>query len=389
MTENKSFSRIKFYLTLHRDKIKAFAEIARAIAEFAITRSAFSLVSGGVAGVEKLFSLGVNDPRVLFSPTNNWVPITSYEPIHNLFFSTINRLHGKRLPFEYYDAKLFNTPHGDIVAIYDRYDNGNVLILAEKHRHKEILQFLGDKKIEELDSQYLSLDEINTAQNASQLILAPFKLRTIASKRSEEFISEIEKSFAKGFNRSFMFYGLPGTGKTTLSQTIVDHFKFRTLKIRPKDSLKLPYFVEILDLLKIEAVILDDFDQIEMTDDLLEFLEIINNKVKLTIGIANILEGFDPAVLRPGRFDEVVKVEELEESTIKDVLGELSDTYLDKVRQWPIAYIKELVKQYWLNPEKVEDKFNDLQLRIDNLKKSYLEKKDEDKEEKEDNDGEA
>jgi adenylate kinase family enzyme len=383
---NKSFSKIKFYLTLHRDKIKAVAEIVRSIAEFAITNSKFSLISGGVAGVEKLFSLGVNDPRVLFSPTNNWIPITSYEPIHNLFFSTINRLEGKRLPFEYYDAKMFTTPHGDIVAIYDRYDNGNVLILAEKDKHKGILKFLGDKKIEELNSQYLSLDEINTDKNLSQLILAPFSLKSIPSQRSQEFISEIERSLEKGIHRSFMFYGLPGTGKTTLSQTIIDHFKFRTLKIRPKDSLKLPYFVEILDLLKIEAVILDDFDQIEMTDDLLEFLEIVNNKLKLTIGIANILEGFDPAVLRPGRFDEVVKVEELEETTIKELLGELTESCFDRVRHWPIAYIKELVKQYQLNPQKLEEKFADLQTRIENLKNSYIEKK-EKEDEKENDDG--
>lgn len=382
---NKSFSKIKFYLTLHRDKIKAVAEIVRSIAEFAITNSKFSLISGGVAGVEKLFSLGVNDPRVLFSPTNNWIPITSYEPIHNLFFSTINRLEGKRLPFEYYDAKMFTTPHGDIVAIYDRYDNGNVLILAEKDKHKGILKFLGDKKVEELNSQYLSLDEINTDKNLSQLILAPFSLKSIPSQRSQEFISEIEKSFEKGIHRSFMFYGLPGTGKTTLSQTIIDHFKFRTLKIRPKDSLKLPYFVEILDLLKIEAVILDDFDQIEMTDDLLEFLEIVNNKLKLTIGIANILEGFDPAVLRPGRFDEVVKVEELEETTIKEILGELTDSCFDRVRHWPIAYIKELVKQYQLNPQKLEEKFTDLQTRIESLKNSYIEKKEKQEQKENDN----
>jgi hypothetical protein len=374
-------NKLKFLLTLHRDKIRAVSEIVKAVAEYSITNSKFSLISGAITGGEKLLGLGANDPRMIFSPTNNWLPITSYEPIHNLFFSTLNRLNGERLPFEYYDAKLFRTPHGKIVAIYDRYDSGNLLILAEKENHKEILEYLGNQKIEELNSSYLSLDEINSDKNSSQLILAPFKLRSIPSVRSEQFIADIQKCLDKGMSRSYMFYGLPGTGKTTLSQTIIDHFKFRTLKIRPKDTLKLAYFIEVLDFLKIDAIILDDFDQIEMSDDLLEFLEIVNNKVKITIGIANLLEGFDPAVLRPGRFDEVIKIEELEETAIKEVLGELTESCFDRVKTWPIAYIKELVKQHELNPVRFEEKFIDLEKRIETLKRSYLEKKNDKKDE--------
>jgi hypothetical protein len=362
---------LKLKLIQHKNKIKALAEIANAIAQYAITKSSFSLVGGGITALEMIFNINSNDPEILFSSVNNWVSLTPHKPVCNLFLSTLDSFPGKKLPFEYELAKLFNTPVGNFVVIYDRYNSTEMRILTEKSNKDQILSLLGDAKIKELNSKFIALDEISTDSNHSKLLLTPLTFKSIESQKSTKFITELQKSFDNNISRSLMLYGLPGTGKTTLSNTIMDHFGFRTLKLHPNDAIKLPYFLEIIDILKIEALILDDFDQIEMNDKLLEFLETVNTKLKLVIGIANILDGFDPAVLRPGRFDEIIKIEELEEQTLREILGDLTERFFTKVRDWPIAYVKELTKQSILNPELLDEKYEDLNKRIVDLKTSY------------------
>jgi len=364
-------SKLKLKLIQHRDKIKTISEIAKSLAEFAVTKSKFSLVSGAILATEILFNIKSNDPEILFSPVNGWVPLTPHKPICNLFLSTLDVFEGKKLPFDYEMAKIFNTAYGNFVVIYDRYNSTELRILTQQDNKNQILSLLGDAKIAELNSNFIALDEISTDNNQSRLLLTPLTFKSITSQKSTSFINDLQKCFDKDMSRSLMLYGLPGTGKTTTANTIMDHFGFRTLKLHPNDTIKLPYFLDLIDILKIEALILDDFDQIEMNDKILEFLEIVNTKLKLVIGIANILDGFDPAVLRPGRFDEILKIEELEEQTLREALGSLTERYFEKTRAWPIAYVKELTKQSILNPELLDHKYEDLSKRIADLKTSY------------------
>jgi hypothetical protein len=375
-------NRIKLALIRHRTKLKAITEVARSIAEYAVTKSNFSLISGGLVGIERLAEIGSNDPTTFFSPINGWAPLTEHEPVQNVFLSTLAHLTGERLPFDYDNVKLFDTPHGQFAVLFDRFNTTEATMLAKADERVAILGFLGDMKLRELNTNALSLDEITLENRQPNLILSKFTLNPVSSPRADDLIEEIQKCLDNNFHRSILLHGLPGTGKTTLAHTVIDHFGFRTLKIHPNDSIKLPYFMELIKLLKIEALILDDFDQIEMNDKLLEFLQVVNKDMKLVFGIANMLDGFDPAVLRPERFDEIKKIEELEESTLIELLGELREEYFDKVRGWPIAYIKELVKQSIVNPEKLQDKCAELNERVEKLRASYeVDKDDEDSEE--------
>lgn len=367
-------SNLKLNFIKHKDKIKTLAEIAKSIADYSLTKSKFSLVNGGLLGLETLLGLNSNDPSMLFNTTNGWSPITSYKPIHNLFTSTLNRLDGVKLPFDYDNAKLFKTQFGEFISIQERYNShSEISIISKSENTKKILSFLGQEKLKELNSQYLELTEINIDDNNSQLILAPFTLHPITSTKSTQIIKDLTNCFSKNINRSMLLYGWAGTGKTTLAHTIVNKFGFRTLKMHPSKSITIPYFLELLDIFQIEALILDDFDQIEMNDKLLQFLEIVNDKLELVIGIANVLDGFDPAVLRPGRFDELIQINELDENTVVEILGDLANDYFEKVRLFPIAYIKELVKQNILNPDKLEEKYEELAERVDLMKQAYQE----------------
>lgn len=367
----KSSPNLRLQLVRYKDVIKTLSEVANSIANFSVTKSKFSLVNGVFLGLEGLLNLKSSDPQNFFSASNGWFPLTEHTPIHGLFSSCIAKLEGKRLPFDYDDVKLFTTSAGQFVMIRDRYTPNSVTILCESKNRTQILNFLGERKIQELNSKFFTLDEITNDHSAQQLLLTPLPLYSIKSPRAEHIVGETEKAFKVGINRSVMLYGLPGTGKTTLSHTLVSHFGLRTLKLHPSGSLKLPYFLELLEALQIEALILDDFDQVEPDEKILEFLEIVNSRLKLVIGISNVLEGFDPAILRPGRFDEIIKVEEVEEITVREILGNLFDTYCNKVKTWPIAYIKELKKQEMLNPDKLEEKFKDLSQRVTELREAY------------------
>ena len=99
---------------------------------------------------------------------------------------------------------------------------------------------------------------------------------------------------------------MPGTGKTILSQSVVNNLNLRLLKI--KGNFEITEIINLIKLFKIEAVILDDFEYNDKTDTFLELLEVLNKNIKLTIAILNNDESLSPALLRPGRFDRQIEV---------------------------------------------------------------------------------
>lgn len=359
----------KLYLLLHKQKIKSFANIARSIADFAFTRSKLSLVAGGLLGVEELLNLGSQDSLSVFNHARGWDDVFNYHPLNDLFLSVIEKLPGKDLPFNYDPGKYYHLNGLEFVVIYNRYGEDRARILTKPKNKAKVKQFLVDEKLKELNSNFLSLCEPNHEEPT--LLLSPLEIETYTSERAAECIVQIQKAFDHQLNRSLLFIGLPGTGKSYCAQTIAHHFNFRTLKFRPLNYFALPHLLEFIDLFKIEAIIMDDFDQIETDERSLELLEILNKKLKLVIGTANVIGKFDPAIIRPGRFSELIQIESLDQETIKKVLGSLYKTYGTKTETWPIAYVNELKIQSKLNPDKIEERYTELNQRIIDLKESY------------------
>jgi len=102
----------------------------------------------------------------------------------------------------------------------------------------------------------------------------------------------------------------------------------------------------MLDILRPTTLIIDDLDHlgsggIEMLDGL--------EKVRppLLIVTTNNLNSMDPAIVRPGRFDELFTVDSLGAAYFRDVLGSgcweaLSAENQAKVEAWPAAFLNEL-----------------------------------------------
>ncbi len=133
----------------------------------------------------------------------------------------------------------------------------------------------------------------------------------------DRIVHRIERFRAHGIGRKVLLHGAPGGGKTSLARSLARRIgSGRALRIEG-DALSStgPGFVtRFLRLLRPEAVLFDDMDRSsETTAELLHYLEGASEAWFgrcIVLGTANAIEALDPALLRPGRFDEVHAVGE-------------------------------------------------------------------------------
>lgn len=192
----------------------------------------------------------------------------------------------------------------------------------------------------------------------------------LPSKKSIEYSEYLARCINAGVKRSVMLYGPPGTGKSTLTRALVDRLNIRPLRIRVEDikDIDNSLMSEIISFFEPGAVILDDIDRATIEQvTLLETLEYFQKHVKLVVATANNIKKLDPAILRPGRFDELVYIDKMDDNVIKHILGEYVDGY-EIVKKWPIAYIREYVKRrQFMTPAEAEKSIKSLASRIKQL----------------------
>ncbi len=164
----------------------------------------------------------------------------------------------------------------------------------------------------------------------------------LPSAKATEYAAYLKRCLDADVPRSVMLYGPPGTGKSTMARTLVENLGLRSFRIRVEDvsGLENSTLFEAITIFQPDAVILDDFDRAQSQAALLETLEFFQRHVKLVVATVNDKNNLDEALLRPGRFDELVLVDRMDEAVIKHMLGEYADGYED-VKAWPIAFIQE------------------------------------------------
>lgn len=389
---NKKFKKIQLKLFKYKKYILSIGSIVKSFNDYALTGSPLSFAEGIFDASIRLLNLRIFSGFEEFNPSNNWYPLFSSPYLAKILGTTLQDLPSEVLEFEDSSAKLINIENMPIVVISDNWNNGNPLVLCGKENKEKILKILASKKLSTMeDSLLLELNEVDGDSLDLKIDAVPIK--PLHSDNADELYLYLEKIYSKNINnRSILFWGLPGVGKTSISYSLVDKFKFRTLKFKPTESLSISTLLEIINLFDIKSVILDDMDRFYTDEKLLNFLDILNNKIKLTMGICNTLFALDPALMRPGRFDDVIKIEELDQSTIKGILKEIYEDYKEKVVGFPVAYIQELYKQYTVNPENLSIKFEELNDRVEKLKQLYCEREPsynkKDLDEKDDNDDE-
>lgn len=280
-----------------------------------------------------------------------------------LFKDTLERFPKEKITFKNNETcDCYHLELGDVYfysasSTFYIYYNQNII-------DKDALtKFLVDEKFKDLNSNFLYLQ---TKENEYDLSLSSWTPDVKASVKATEIKDLILQFNNVGINRSLFLYGPPGTGKTTLAFKLLSDLGYRTIVFSASNKLcTFDLIKNLIDLLKIDAIIIDDFDQFTHTNKTLDLLEMFNKKLKVLVGVANTLKEFNVAILRPGRFDEIILVDQLDDACIAGVLGSFTDKYMKRVQKWPIAFIHELVKKgQFLTEAELSDYADELDKRV-------------------------
>jgi hypothetical protein len=190
-----------------------------------------------------------------------------------------------------------------------------------------------------------------------------------SSKFADEYAPYLKKCVELGINRTVLFYGPPGTGKSTISRTLCDNLKLRSLRVRVEDvgDLGSEPVVEMIRIFEPDVVIFDDLDRAMSQVALLETLENLHKRVRFVFATVNHIENLQQALIRPGRFDELIEIMTLDEAAVMKVLGDYADSF-EVVKDWPVAFISEyVIRRRVLGKEKALASLDDLKKRVDKL----------------------
>lgn len=368
------------------DLIRDFFNIGKVKKVVRLGSDIFSVV---VPALEKPTALniakaGFNVGKIIIDDFEVWPEDyfdESWEPLYNEDFTKIvlTALHGKQykviktsdesmlIHVIYIDdikfGYIINTKNNRIDRIYVK---GETILKAKNVIKNELWRMMKDSNIILRAPQKVSMSHEQSLINLE----VDDAFNPMPSKRADEYSSYLKKCIDAGVSRSVMLYGPPGTGKSTMARTIVDNLGMRSFRIRVEDfgRIETSTIFEAINIFEPDAVILDDFDRTHEQNYLLEILEFFQRHVKLVISTVNNKDRLDEAILRPGRFDELIQIKQMDEDVVRSILGDEHSKDFETLKDWPIAYIQEYVKRLrFMNPEEAKISVKELAKRVKKL----------------------
>ena len=209
----------------------------------------------------------------------------------------------------------FTLPNSKVCFVRDNYDYLEGVYLDD------VPSFLIDmsKLIEEQYGSHLLLEASGAPgeweKRMSLSTIEPIDDPYIPPFDEDKFLGDIHKFFNKGLNRSLIFYGPPGSGKTTMALRIANKIKGRILILNgwALANKATGSVFQIVSLIKPTVILFDDLDKINDLEDLIGDIEHMNrtsgenNEGKIFIATVNDLEEIPEPIRRPGRFDQAIE----------------------------------------------------------------------------------
>jgi hypothetical protein len=213
------------------------------------------------------------------------------------------------------------------------------------------------------NSENLAIEDLNTID---------YKFFGKSSKYINSFTKKLMKFRSNNVQRSYLLLGKPGTGKSTFCIEVSRRISNRVVKISAdlfrtfnKEDINF-----IFKCLRPDSVIIDDFDRVydDMADaDMLFFFEQLKtNYHEVTVFCTvNEIRRLGEAMIRPGRFDEIVLFnlpdksdrKEMLEAFISDLNLEVQPTaqqmakLLEVTEGFSPAYLREYCLQLKYEPD--------------------------------------
>lgn len=208
------------------------------------------------------------------------------------------------------------------------------------------------------------------------------------SKMANSVLERSKAFLDHGYSRSVMLYGRPGTGKSSAMRYVAKKFGKLSLRINVSElqHLSAGDMISAIEMLQPDTLLIDDFDRMSRPEKLLNELERFNKKIKLFIVSVNHIEKLDSAVIRPGRFDDHIEVEDIDSEIVSKLIGPgVPKEIHDRLAKFPIAYVTEFHKRKEvLGMEKAIEEVEELEKRISHISKKMKEDSDDDDEDDED-----
>ena len=159
-----------------------------------------------------------------------------------------------------------------------------------------------------------------------------------------EVADRVRRYLEAGVSRAILIKGPPGTGKTTLAAYIASQVGARVLILKPS-GLEGWSMDVIAMTTRPDVVVIDEMDRSQNNRGDMVAWENLRSFCPLVIATVNDTSKLDYAMLRPGRFDDVIEVTNLDDTIRDSILGDIED-YDRENNTLNAAFLKEWVTRY-------------------------------------------